>query len=120
MTKTICLLACIGLLAAACGKSKSDSAAAAGADKPDQVYTVRGVLETLPDRDGKITIHHEAIPDFINMEGKRNGMPSMSMPFEVAENVSLSGFAVGDKIEFTLEVRWKAPEVLSIPRITKL
>ena len=30
------------------------------------------------------------------------------MPFAVAEGVSLDGLAPGDKVEFTLEVRWSS------------
>jgi len=77
----------------------------------DQVYTVRGRIETLPVKDqpaSELTILHEPIPTFVNKDGHVVGMDSMAMPFSPAPGVSLDGLAVGDQVEFTFEVRWKS------------
>jgi hypothetical protein len=64
-------------------------------------------------------VHHEAIPEFVDRKGERSGMDSMTMPFEVAEEVPLAGVAPGDKVEMTFEVRWKDAS-LRVVRLTEL
>ncbi len=89
----------------------------------DQVYTVRGEVTGLPRPDrpaSELTIHHEPIAAFVNKDGKVVGMDSMEMPFTPARGVSLIGLDVGDKIEFTFEVRWKQSPYFQVTRITKL
>ncbi len=84
----------------------------------DGVYTVRGRIESLPGiRFGsQLRVHHEHIPNFKTKDGSihRNrdgspGMLEMSMEFPLAPGVDLSGFAVGDPVELTFEVRWNQP-----------
>jgi Cu/Ag efflux protein CusF len=77
---------------------------------PDQTYTLRGRIETVPARDkpaSELMIEHEPIPTFVNREGRVVGMNSMVMPFTPAPGVSLEGYKAGDIVEFTFEVRWK-------------
>lgn len=84
---------------------------------PD-VYTIRGEIRRLP-AEGKspreLWVYHEDIPDFKDSQGEVVGMEAMTMPFPLADEVSLEGFAVGDRVEGMLEVRWdgKPPVVLS-------
>ena len=82
----------------------SDSGEPAG---PPDVYTVRGVIAALPDPADPFTqlkISHEAIPDFKTISGQVVGMNAMTMGFTPGPGVSLEGLAVGQKVEFVLEV----------------
>ena len=91
--------------------------------RPDDVYTVRGVVERLPQAGGPdsgLYIHHAAIPDFRDEHGKVVGMMSMTMPFPVAVGVSLAGIAPGDAVQFTFAVAWKQPVGYQVTRIEKL
>lgn len=93
-------------------------------------YTVRGEVVQLPGPgallpgegsvDGGMLIRHEAIPDFEDDQGKVVGMMSMTMPFPVGKDVSLEGLKVGDPIQFTFELDWKAKEPYQITKIEKL
>jgi hypothetical protein len=89
---------------------------------PDQAYTVRAVVTALPNPPKQaLLLHHEAIPQFVGADGKVIGMASMEMEFPVlAPGVSLQGIAAGDKIEFTLEMRWKSAPRYQIGSIKKL
>jgi Cu/Ag efflux protein CusF len=87
-----------------------------------QSYTVRGVIEQVPDAAkpaNTLRIHHEAIPGFMSA-GKLVGMAEMSMPFPVAPGVSLDGLAIGDAVEFVFEVQEKPRLDYRVTRITKL
>jgi hypothetical protein len=87
------------------------------------VYTVRGVVEKLPQAEGPdrdLYIHHASIPDFRDERGKVVGMMSMTMPFPVAGGVSLAGIAPGDPVEFTFSISWKQPAGYQVIRIRKL
>jgi hypothetical protein len=89
---------------------------------PDQVYTVRGRITGLPQKDkplSELTIHHEPIPGFVRQDGTL-GMDSMDMPFTPAPGVSLSGLSVGSVVEFTFEVRWKARPFSQLTKIRAL
>ncbi len=90
---------------------------------PADVYTVRGVVERLPQvggPDSGLYIHHAAIPSFRDEHGKVVGMMSMTMPFPVAAGVSLAGIAPGDAVQFTFAVEWKQPAGYQLTRIEKL
>ncbi len=89
---------------------------------PAASYSVRGQIETLNAIDGaqQAFIHHEAIPTFVNREGKQTGMMSMAMPFAVAEGVSMIDMTPGDKVEFTFEVHWDQNPPVRITSIRAL
>ena len=96
----------VAVLALAACSPPPPSPAPAG---PDQSYAVRGEIVRLPDPadpQNEIWIRHEAIADFATDAGEVVGMDAMTMPFGVADGLDLAGFEVGDKIRFTLEVRW--------------
>jgi hypothetical protein len=109
-------LAGLALLATAgCGEPKT---AAAGRD-----YTVRGQVRQLPDPANPASglwLIHEAVDDWAGRDGKVEGMDSMSMPFEVADGVPLTGIDVNDAIEFTLHVDWEAETPVEITRVKEL
>lgn len=86
----------------------------------DQTYQVRGVLVSIDAERSKVNIQHEEIPDFKDSTGKVVGMSTMTMPFHVAPSVDLTSFTSGDKVTFTLEVRWETKRELLIPEMNKL
>lgn len=90
---------------------------------PDQTYTTRGRIESLPGATARevLAIHHEAIPDFINKRGEKSGMVEMIMDFRHAKpDVKFDGLQVGDAVEFTWEVRWASEPRTLIITIRKL
>ncbi len=87
------------------------------------VFTVRGIVERLPQAEGPdrdLYIHHAPIPNFRDEHGKVVGMMSMTMPFPVADDVSLAGIAPGDPVEFAFAISWKQPAGYQVIRIHKL
>ena len=80
----------------------------------DQQYTLDGRIERLPtDRTPIIHIRHDDIPGFVDKNGQIVGMRAMSMPFDIAPDVDLTGLAPGDLVTFTFEVRWhESPNTL--------
>lgn len=114
--RLLALLSTASVLAA-CGGPR-DAAPVA----PDATYRVRGELTrvTEPER-REVWIRHEAIPDFRSETGELVGMASMTMPFPLAQGVSIDGLAVGDRVEFTFEVRWQSTrEPMAVTAIDKL
>lgn len=115
-------------LVAACGPGGERGATGAAARGPSaapvvQTYLVRGEVTALPDRDDPTTalyIHHEAIDEFTDIDGDVVGMNAMTMPFPLAEGVSLAGVAPGDKVRFTLEVEWEGDPPYRLGAIEKL
>lgn len=89
----------------ACG-GQADS----GSETPEPaVYTVRGVIRQIRQvGEGRtqLSILHEAIPDFVGINGDVVGMKSMTMPFSVAESVDLAELEPGSRIQFELSVDW--------------
>ena len=65
-------------------------------------------------------IHHEAIPDFVNVRGEAVGMASMTMPFFPADAVSLDALTVGDKVAFVLEIDRSATPSAQIVELAAL
>lgn len=104
------------LALAGCTKSSEAPAAAA------EIYAMRGEIVRLPTAASpEIAIRHEAVPDFRDEAGKVVGMEAMTMPFALAPGVDIAGLVPGDKVEFTLEMRWKATrDIVRISRIGKL
>lgn len=87
----------------------------------DATYLTRGqVVEVPRDSKGELSVHHEAVADFRDRDGKPSHMDSMSMPFAVAHDVSLAGIAPGDKVAMTFEVRWDAEPTLRIVKLSEL
>ena len=100
-------------LALALAACRSESPAAA-------VYRLRGEVARLPAGDNLLTLHHEAIDDFRDRDGRVVGMDSMTMPFPLGKDVPLAGVAVGDRVEITLRVDWTADPGVAITTLTKL
>lgn len=111
------LLGATALLATACsGGGMADDGAGAL-----QTYQVRGEVTRLAAEQGALYIRHEAIDDFVGIDGEVVGMSAMTMPFPLAEGVGVDGVAAGDKVRFTLEVEWSAEELpYRITRVERL
>lgn len=101
------------------GCSESSAPATLG---PATTYEIRGVVVALPapgNHKSELRIHHEAIPSF-SIKGKVVGMAEMTMPFPLAEGVSLEGLAPGDPVAFTMEVREQPTLRYQVTRISEL
>ncbi|MEM9489515.1 MAG: copper-binding protein [Myxococcota bacterium] len=86
-------------------------------------YTVRGEVRNILRKGDKITtldIHHEEMPEFVNREGEKTGMASMTMPFGVPNGLVVDWAAVGAKVELTCTVDWERRPIMEITRLTKL
>ena len=84
---------------------------------------MRGQVTALPDPSDPLSnlrLRHEAVDDFVGMDGEVVGMDSMNMPFPVAEGLSLEGLEVGDPVVFTLEVDWDGDPAYQVTRIERL
>lgn len=85
-------------------------------------HTVRGQIESLPEKDNpasSLSIKHEDIPGWDRGDGTK-GMRSMEMAFPVAQGVSLDGLAISDKVEFVVEQTPRDPIPYRVVRIGKL
>lgn len=148
-SRRLTIAATVGAMTLLSGCSKEPPATESGsgqkasepANNPDSPvefsYTVRGQIVSLPSADRPfedLQIHHEAVPDFKDRDGNvtvsasgTRGMKAMTMPFPVAEGVSLDGIAVGDKVEFTFVYTWggessgyEITEIKKLPADTEL
>jgi Cu/Ag efflux protein CusF len=111
------LLALLPALAAsACGPSAPAPAGAVAS------YEMRGEIVRLPLAGSReIAIRHEAVPGFRDESDKVVGMDAMTMPFSLAQGLSVDGLAPGDRVSFTLEMRWHDPrEIARVSRLEKL
>lgn len=90
----------------------------------EQTYTTRGVIMALPGPNRAkqfLQIHHEEIPEFVGRSGSVVGMKEMIMDFpDVASGEVVRGFAVGDAVRFTFEVRWKGTPRTLVTKVEKL
>ena len=80
-------------------------------DVPPKSYEMRGMVRQISTPDAaerQIWIHHEAIPEFVDIRGNTAPMDAMTMPFHLTEAVDLSEVEVGDKVSFRLDVDWSA------------
>lgn len=115
-----CSLVALTTLLAACGGQTQVS------DDdlpPPAAYEVRGLVRQVKEQSigrTQLSIHHEAMPEFVGIQGEVEGMKSMTMPFTVAETVDLEGVAPGTKVLFQLTVDWSAPEPALITGIEVL
>jgi Cu/Ag efflux protein CusF len=122
---TACMMACAVLALISCEK-RAENAVPAGtsaSSRESQTYTLRGRIVSMPELGkplSQLTIHHEAVPSFVNKDGERVGMDEMTMPFTPAKGLVLRDLKPGDAIEFTFEVRWSPRISSSMTKIRKL
>ena len=69
-------------------------------------FTVKGIIKGMPG-DGlaknEVLVKHGPIPDYRDESGTITGMMGMTMPFYLAEGVSLNGIKAGDSVEMKIE-----------------
>jgi Cu/Ag efflux protein CusF len=107
------LLLLLPLLAAGCaGPSEERSTG--------RTYSVRARVQQLPVQGGGLYLTHEAIDDWVGRSGKVEGMDTMTMPFPVAEDVSLEGIEPGDVVQVRLHVDWEADLAVQITGLREL
>lgn len=89
---------------AACNKPEPQST-------PDAAYTTQGRVVMVPTPGSPaslLKIHHEAIPNFADAQGRVVGMNSHAMDFpQAAEGIDVASLRVGDAVRFTFEVTWQ-------------
>lgn len=86
-------------------------------------YTVKGVVKGMPG-DGlaknEILVKHAPIPDYRDDSGAIVGMMAMTMPFYLAEGVSLNGIQEGDTVEMKVEQHLSPKFTEEVASIKKL
>ncbi|MBL0927057.1 MAG: copper-binding protein [Phycisphaerales bacterium] len=100
----------------ACKRTPGKAAPPADDSVKTYSYTVRGQVRQLPQEgnmQSDFMVFHEAIPEFKGPKGSL-GMDVMEMPFPLADDVTLEGLRVGDKVRLTFVVRFDAR--LDVPR----
>lgn len=86
-------------------------------------YTVKGIIKGMPGEGlaaNELLVKHQAIPDYRDDTGAIVGMMAMTMPFFLAEGVSLQGIKAGDAVELKVEQHIKpkfTEEVTSIKKV---
>ena len=98
--------------------------------RTDVYEGVLGELVLIPDGSSANLhpkIHHVQIPDFKRQDGTVGvthdgipGMRSMTMEFPLAEGVSIDGFNVGDKVQFSFRVNWGGSIAWEMTEIKKI
>ncbi len=86
-------------------------------------YTVKGVIKGLPGNGlaaNEILVKHEAIPGYRDDSGAIVGMMAMTMPFYVAEGLSLGGIKEGDTVEMKVEQHLRPKFTEEVTSITKV
>jgi Cu/Ag efflux protein CusF len=110
---TILLFTLPPLLAAGCsGRS--------GTRNTGHTYTVRALVEELPGPTNGLNLTHEAIDDWRGRSGEVTGMSTMTMPFPLADGVSLAGIERGDVVEIQLHVDWEQDLAVQITALREL
>lgn len=118
---TVCALGA-ALAQLACDPPKSAPAAPVA---PVDSYAMRGEIARLPQSGAReIVIRHEAVPGFRDEGGRVVGMEAMTMPFTLGSDLpasALEGLVPGDRIAFTLEMRWQdSSDIARISHLARL
>jgi Cu/Ag efflux protein CusF len=86
-------------------------------------FTVKGIIKGMPG-DGRaaneILVKHQAIPEYRDDTGAITGMMAMTMPFYLAEGVSLNGIKAGDSVELKIEQHLKPEFTEAVSAIKKV
>lgn len=83
-------------------------------------YQVRGQVVRPVDTSAaerSLWLTHEAIPDFVGIDGELEGMDSMTMLFVLDTSLETSGLTKGTKVRFELTVDWSAAQAGKITAI---
>lgn len=88
-----------------------------------QRYSARGMIVSVEEGTGggsRVSILHEAIPDFKNQAGQKVGMEPMVMTFAADQTIRTEGFQPRAKIQFLFEVHWQGSDRLILKEIQSL
>jgi hypothetical protein len=98
----------LGLLAATTACSRPE--------RPDAVYEVRAQVVAMHGSgdDRRVTLAHEAIPEFADRDGEPAAMEAMAMAFGIAKDVDAGAFTTGSKWRVRFEVVWNREPPLRI------
>lgn len=113
----------LGLLCAVTQLAACDSKGTGPSSPADQSYVVRARLLSLPAEGSYLQVHHEAIEDFKNREGKVTGMKEMAMEFadlSPEANHAVKSMQPGSAVEIAFEVRWNAEPRMWVTSIRPL
>jgi Cu/Ag efflux protein CusF len=86
-------------------------------------YTVAAeILEvSAPDAPRReVLLAHDAVPDFVDIDGKVVGMAAMTMPFPVAPSVDLGAYQPADRVRATFVVRFHGSPAYEVTRLEKI
>ena len=108
MPRVLASVLAFAVCLAACGGGKSGA--------PDGVYQTRAqVVEVHGSGDDlRVTVKHEAIPDFKDRSGTPSTMPAMVMAFGVGPQVDVKALTPGSRWALTFDVRWEREPVVRI------
>ena len=123
MNRRLPLLAALLVVFSALGACSGETAGPESTETTAaaRTLTVRGVVRQLSAAGGvPFLVQHEAIPDFIDINGDPAPMDSMTMPFALADDSLLGDIAVGEKVVFDLKVDWQTSPAIVITRIERL
>ena len=73
-------------------------------------YQVTGTVRAMPGNGrapNELLVKHDPIPQYRDRAGNIVGMKAMTMPFYIAEGVSLEGIELGDAIEMKVQQQLK-------------
>lgn len=112
--RSFLLVALLPLIAAGCAGPVEKERATG------HTYTVRARVQQLPAQGGGLYLTHEAIDDWVGRSGKVEGMSTMTMPFPVAEGVSLEGIEPDDVVEVQIHADWEADPAVEITALREL
>lgn len=116
-----CLLAIAPTLLVGCGESGSEATRSYPEPKS---YTTEGTVKVMPAPDSpasELMIAHEEIPDFVDQAGEATSMRAMTMPFpNIAEDVSLDGLEVGDRVSLTFYVDYSADPTYIVTELVEI
>jgi len=99
---------CVALLLLLATDLPSFCSATNSVEESAKSYAARGVIKKIFPDHQQVTIHHQAIPDY---------MMEMTMDFPVKYTNELDGLAVGDQVTFTLDVRENDDWIEHIQRV---
>lgn len=95
-------LLCVLAMFVACGGPQAEPDELVQPEAPPEievkVYDLTGVVRGVDVEGRELQIHHDEIPDF---------MKAMTMPFDVADDVDMDDFRVGDELEAKLKVEYE-------------
>jgi hypothetical protein len=85
-------------------------------------YQTRGVVRAFSGtgEEARVLIQHEALPQFLDREGKAAPMASMKMIFGLRPSLYSTRLRVDEKLRFEFDVTWSESPFLLITQLTRL